>query len=149
MDEASLKAHYRSYLATINAVRDTGSSSSSNSNKLDLSAFVHDEVHHDGRRMTRAQYESLILEAFVIIPNIHFAAETIVANIVTPREGRLACRIIFANCQPRDGKGTDLHGMIAGKDVLTFNEHVFYTFIDGKIADVKSLLDERAFTAQD
>lgn len=149
MDEAALKAHYYSYLATINALADAIPSSGSNSYTLDLSSFVHDEVHHNGRRMTCAQYEGLILEAFVAIPNIRFEAEMVVANVASPSEGRLACRILFADCRPRDGKGTRLQGMVAGKDVLTFSEHVFYTFVDGKIADVKSLLDEKAFTDQD
>ena len=149
MDEAALKAHYHSYLATINAVRDTVPSTGTGSKQLDLSSFVHDEVHHNGRRMTRSQYEGLILEAFVAIPNISFEADTVVANVASPGEGQLACRILFADCRPLDGKGTHLQGMVAGKDVLTFSEHVFYTFVDGKIADVKSLLDEKAFAAED
>lgn len=149
MDEAALKAHYHSYLATINAVRDTVPSCGSGSKQLDLSSFVHDEVYHNGRRMTRLQYEGLILEAFVAIPNIRFKAEMVVADVARSGEGRLACRIVFADCRPLDGKGTRLQGMVVGKDVLTFSEHVFYTFVDGKIADVKSLLDEKAFTAED
>ena len=141
MDRNALEAHYRAYIACINARKDQLSGA-------DLEPFVHSSVTHNSRLMTRDEYCHGPVTAFKTLNNLHFAIDRLV---VDPGQGgdnqQVACRIAFNNVRPVQGKGTEMLGLIAGKEELSFSENVIYRFEDGKIREVWSLLDTKAFEA--
>lgn len=127
MPNPPLASHYTAYIAAIN----THSS---------LSPFVHEQVTHNGRRMTVSEYEAMIEASFDAAPDLYFNVKMLLAT-----EDSVAARIWFdctpekefLGCQPT-GKGKVVH----------FAEHVFYRFRDGKIEEVWSICDVQAVAQQ-
>ncbi|RXF74953.1 ester cyclase [Hansschlegelia zhihuaiae] len=127
MTGSELEERYRRYIARLNDRR-----------VHELEDFVHDEVVYNGERLTRAGYQDLIAEAVAAIPDLWFDIRLLVAS-----GDRVACRLLF-ECTPQR---TFLGLEPSGKRV-SFCEHVFYEFRDGRIAEVWSLIDRSALAAQ-
>lgn len=127
MTNAELEATYRAYLTALNDRRLD-----------DLVRFVHDELIYNGNTMTRRQYRDLIAGDIAAVPDLFFDAQIVVAA-----DDRVACRILF-DCTPQ----REFLGFSPGDQRLTFAEHVFYDFRDGRIAAVSSLIDRYTIQEQ-
>ncbi len=88
--------------------------------------------------MTRRQYQDLIAADVAAIPDLFYDAHLVVAC-----GEQVACRLVF-ECTPR----REFLGFTPDGRRLTFAEHVFYRFRDGRIAAVWSLIDRTAIAAQ-
>jgi predicted ester cyclase len=122
-----LESVYRAYLAALNERRFD-----------DLREFVHDELTYNGTPMTRADYRDLLAADAEAIPDLFYDARIVVAS-----GDRVACRLLF-ECTPR----RPFLGFVPNGERLTFAEHVFYDFVDGRIAAVTSLIDRFAVQTQ-
>ncbi|GIM93854.1 ester cyclase [Paractinoplanes toevensis] len=122
-----LESIYREYLAALNERRLD-----------DLNRFVHDELTYNGEPMTRGQYRDLIAADIEAVPDLFYDARIIVTD-----DTRVACRLLFS-CTPQ----RDFLGFTPDGRRLTFAEHVFYDFRDGRIAAVSSLIDRHAIQTQ-
>jgi steroid delta-isomerase-like uncharacterized protein len=122
-----LEARYRAYLDVLNERRLD-----------DLVHFVQDELSYNGETMTRRQYQDLIAADITAIPDLFFDAQIVVAS-----GDQVACRLVF-DCTPQH----EFLGFSANGERLSFAEHVFYQFRDGRIAAVWSLIDRPAIEAQ-
>jgi predicted ester cyclase len=118
---------YRAYLAALNERRFD-----------DLAESVHDELTYYEAPKTRRQYRDLLAADAEAIPDLFYDARMIVAA-----GDRVACRLLF-NCTPR----LPFLGFTPKGERLTFAEHVFYDFRDGRIAAVTSLIDRYAVQTQ-
>ena len=127
MNAADIAQSYRDYIACLNR-RDWNG----------LSNFVHDDVRHNGRLLGLSGYRDLLETDVCDIPDLSFEIGTLVVN--TPQ---IAARLLF-NCTP---KGVFMGLPVNGRKVA-FAEHVFYEYRDGKIWDVKSVIDKAAIEAQ-
>lgn len=127
MDGEDIAQSYRDYIACLNR-RDWD----------DLSNFVHHEVRHNGRPLGLSGYRDLLESDVRDIPDLRFEIGILVAS---PR--RIAARLLF-DCTP---KGVFMGLPVDGRRV-TFAEHAFYEYRDGKIWDVKSIIDKAAIEAQ-
>ena len=127
MTNADLETHYRAYLEALNERRLD-----------DLVLYVEDELSYNGETMTRRQYQDLIAADITAIPDLIFDAEIIVAC-----GDQVACRLLF-DCTPQH----EFLGFSPNGERLSFAEHVFYHFRDGRIAAVSSLIDRPAIAAQ-
>ena len=127
MIDGDLETRYRAYLDALNERRLD-----------DLVHYVQDELSYNGETMTRYQYQAMIAGDIAAIPDLTFDAHIIVAS-----GDYVACRLVF-DCTPeREFLGFTPHG-----ERLSFAEHVFYHFRDGRIAAVSSLIDRSAIGAQ-
>jgi steroid delta-isomerase-like uncharacterized protein len=122
-----LEVVYRSYLAALNERRFD-----------DLIEFVHDELTYNGSSLTRAGYRDLLAADADAIPDLHYDARIVVAT-----GDRVACRLLF-ECTPQ----RPFLGFTPNGKRLTFAEHVFYDFRDGRIAAVTSMIDRYTIQAQ-
>jgi steroid delta-isomerase-like uncharacterized protein len=118
---------YHDYLAVLNERRLD-----------DLVRFVHDELTYNGEPMTRRDYQDLLARDLEAIPDLFYDAHLVVADA-----DRVACRLVFACTPTRDFLGFTPNGRR-----LTFAEHVFYDFRDGRIAAVTSMIDRYAIQTQ-
>lgn len=123
----SLEDTYRAYLEALNDRR------------LDeLVRFVHDTLTYNGETLSRDQYRALLAADAEAIPDLFYDARIIVAD-----GNRIACRIVFTCTPVREFLGFTPNGRR-----LTFAEHVFYDFRDGRIAAVTSMIDRFAIKSQ-
>lgn len=127
MTDAELEAHYRRYIGYLNSRRTD-----------ELGEFVQDELTYNGEPRTRRDYQTLIAGDVAAIPDLYFDVRLLVVNA-----DRVAARIVF-NCTPK----RTFRGLEPTDKKVSFAEHVFYRFQDGKIAEVWSLLDQAAIEAQ-
>ncbi|XXG96777.1 hypothetical protein Hte_003068 [Hypoxylon texense] len=136
LSSRELEDTYRAYIGCINA----------QSMETELHRFCHAQVVHNAQALTADGYRLLIREAFAAIPDIVFALHTVVAD---GEAQRVAARIEFAGT-PR-GPST-LAGVRPPRDgsrvVVHFAEHVTYSFVDGRIARVWSIVDWPSYRAQ-
>lgn len=122
-----LESHYSTYLHALNERRLD-----------DLVHYVQDEPQYNGRAMTRLEYQEMIASDIAATPDLFFDARNIVTN-----ENWVACRIVF-DCTPvKEFLGFQPNGRR-----ISFAEHVFYRFSEGRIAEVLSLIDRAAVAAQ-
>ena len=127
MDGEDIAQSYRHYIACLNR-RDWD----------DLSNFVHHEVRHNGRPLGLSGYRDLLETDVRDIPDLRFESGILVAS-----PPRIAARLMF-DCTPT---GVFMGPPVDGRRV-TFAEHAFYEYRDGKIWDVKSIIDKTAIEAQ-
>ncbi|MHB0775988.1 ester cyclase [Halomonas sp. WWR20] len=127
MAEETLSAIYRDYIACLNE-RDWSN----------LGAFVDDDVHHNGRRIGLSGYREMLEQDVDAIPDLYFEIQLLIADA----QG-VASRLSF-HCTP---KGHFLGLPVNGRKVR-FTENVFYTFKNGKIEQVWSIIDKLAIEAQ-
>ena len=127
MNDAELEAHYRRYLDRLNDRRID-----------ELDEFVHEDLLYNGQPETRADYRGRIAESIAAIPDLHYDARLIVVG-----GDRVACRLVF-DCTPQ----SEWLGLQPTGASISFSEHIFYEFRDGKIHEAWSLLDVPAIEAQ-
>ena len=127
MDGEDIAQSYRDYIACLNR-RDWDG----------LSNFVHHEVRHNGRPLGLSGYRDLLESDVRDIPDLRFEVGILVAS-----PPRIAARLMF-DCTP---KGVFMGLPVDGRRV-TFAEHAFYEYRDGKIWDVKSIIDKAAIEAR-
>ena len=123
----ALEDTYRAYLQALNDRRLD-----------DLAEFVHDTLTYNDQPMTRAEYAALIAHDLAAAPDLFYDARIIVAT-----DTRIACRILFVTTPQSEFLGFPATGAR-----LTFAEHVFYDFVDNRIAAVTSLIDRYAIQSQ-
>ncbi len=127
MNKTDLAEHYRGYIACLNE-----------QDWPRLGTFVHDEVHYNGQHVGLAGYRTMLENDFRAIPDLRFDVRQL---IVDPPQ--VACRLQF-DCTP-SGILFDLP--VNGRRVR-FSENVFYTFDEGRIREVWSVIDKAAIAAQ-
>lgn len=125
--EPDLRDVYRDYIACLNE-QDWPS----------LERFVHEDVHHNGRRMGLSGYREMLERDFSEIPDLHFEIQLLMAD-----PPLVASRLRF-DCTPR---GTFLGLQVNGRRV-SFTENVFYEFRGARIERVWSVIDKAAIEAQ-
>jgi predicted ester cyclase len=123
----NIEATYRKYIAAINA-QDW---------EL-VQSFINDKVTHNNRSLSKPEYCQLMISAFDACPDIVFGIDKLLVN---EGAGEVACRIAFTGTPVKTFLGCDIKDGGLGTKTIDFAEHVFYSFRDGKIADVKSLID--------
>ncbi|WP_353475771.1 ester cyclase (plasmid) [Salipiger sp. H15] len=127
MDRDALRKTYRGYIDCLNA-RDW--------QRLDR--FVGAAVRYNGAVIGLEGYRAMLRADVAAIPDLRFEIATLVADPPV-----VASRLLF-DCTPV--------GMLFGLPVngrhLHFEENVFYTFADGRIDDVRSIIDKAAIAAQ-
>lgn len=124
---SDLASRYRAYLNCLNERRFA-----------DLPEFAHDPVVHNGRTLTMARFQDLLRQDATEIPDLHYAIERLVVQ-----DDEVACRIRF-DCTP----AADFRGIPPTGRAISFVEHVFYRYDNGKIAQIWSLIDIDAIRAQ-
>jgi predicted ester cyclase len=127
MVSIDLDAVYRAYLGALNERRLD-----------DLRHYVHDDLTYNGEVMTRRRYRDMIAADIGAIPDLFFDADILVVGA-----DQVACRLTF-NCTPQ----RDFLGFSPNGARLSFAEHVFYRFHDGRIASVYSLIDRYTIQQQ-
>ena len=122
-----LEQVYRAYLDALNGRRLD-----------DLDQFVHDQVVYNDRPITRQQYAQMIAEDVRKIPDLYFTI-----GLCITADDVVACRLWF-DCSPE----YEFAGITPTGRSVTFAEHVFYRFRDGRIEQVWSLIDTNAVRDQ-
>lgn len=122
-----LHAFYRAYIDCLNR-QDWD----------ELGRYVADDVKHNGRPLGLSGYRSMLAKDFDDIPDLLFKIERLACE-----PPLIAARLKF-DCSP---KGSFLGLAINGRRV-SFAENVFYEVINGKIADVFSVIDKTAIEDQ-
>lgn len=125
--EKPLAAIYRDYIACLNR-QDWDN----------LGRFVHQTVSHNDRPFGLAGYRAMLEQDFKAIPDLQFNIELLVSEPPT-----IAARLAF-DCTP---VGT-LFGLPVNGRRIRFAENVFYTFKNGLIKAVWSIIDKAAIEAQ-
>jgi predicted ester cyclase len=118
---------YRAYLACLNA-RDWDR----------LADFVAPDVSRNGERLGVDGYRALLENDLRAIPDLGFEID-----LLTVDPPCVAARLRF-DCSP---VGVFL-GLPVNGAKLSFAEHVFYEFRDGRIVEVWSVIDKAAIEAQ-
>ena len=124
---SDLEQRYRGYLTCLNERRFD-----------DLPEFAHDPVTHNGRILSMAEFQALLRRDATEIPDLRYAIERLVVQ-----DEQVACRIRF-DCTP----AAAFRGIPPTGRSISFVEHVFYRYADGRIAEVWSLIDLEAIRAQ-
>jgi len=127
MQGSELEAHYRRYLDCLNERRLD-----------DLGEFTHDNLVYNDEAITVRQYRDLIAAGIEAIPDLFFQVDLLVV-----RGEQVACRLTF-DCTPQ----REFLGLQPTGASVSFSEHVFYRFTDGRIARVWSLIDRAGLAAQ-
>ena len=127
-----LRHHYLAYLARLDARDFAG-----------LAPFVADRVTHNGHALTREGYGAMIATAIEPTPDLRFVPESVLVEGGLSGEARVAARLAFSCTPLRPFLGLPPHG-----GAVHFTEHAFYRLVDGRIAEVWSLLDRAAVEAQ-
>lgn len=126
-----LESAYRDYIACLNA-QDWDR----------LGDHVHAEARHNARHLGVAGYRAMLEQDYRDIPDLQFRIALLVAD-AGPQQGNVAARLQF-DCTP---VGVFLGLPVHGQRVQ-FTENVFYTYRDGKIAEVWSVIDKAAIESQ-
>ena len=127
MTPAHLAVLYRSYIDCLNR-----------QDWPRLGDFVAEDATHNGRPFGLAGYRQMLIGDFDAIHDLRFVIETLVCE-----PPLVAARLAF-RCSPK----ANFLGLAVNGRTISFAEHVFYTFREGKIADVRSVLDKSAIEAQ-
>ena len=110
-----------------------------NARTLDrLGSYVRDDVRRNGEAVHLAGYREMLHDDFRRIPDLRFTIELLVADAT-----HVAARLAF-DCTP---VGEFVGVPVQGRRV-SFHENVFYVYVDGKIADVRSVVDTDSIRAQ-
>jgi predicted ester cyclase len=127
LPDVDLADRYRAYLACLNERRFH-----------DLPEFVHEPVVHNDRTLRIAEFQDLLRRDAAEIPDVHYEIERLVVH-----GDQVACRIRF-DCTP----AASFRGIPATGRSISFVEHVFYRYEDGRIAQMWSLIDMDAIREQ-
>ncbi len=127
MTERDLATVYRAYIDCLNR-RDWAS----------LGQFVHEAVHRNGEHLGLAGYRAMLEGDVRAIPDLQFRVDLLVCE-----PPRVASRLLF-DCTPSG----ELFGLPVNGRRVRFSENVFYTFEDGRILEVRSIIDRAAIADQ-
>lgn len=127
MDAQELADIYRAYIDCLNQ-----------QDWQNLSAFVHADAEHNGRRLGLAGYRAMLEGDFRAIPDLVFNIELLVSE-----PPRVASRLQF-DCTPIG----NLFGLPVNGRNVRFAENVFYEFAGRQIVRVWSIIDTAAIEAQ-
>ncbi|KAJ3828851.1 hypothetical protein EV361DRAFT_432254 [Lentinula raphanica] len=127
MEPVNLENQYRRYIDYLNERRTD-----------DLHEFVHEELTYNDKPMTRMDYQNYIADDIARIPDLFFDIQHLLIC-----GDSVACRIRF-DCTPVN----EFRSHSPNGQKISFVEHVFYRFEDGKIRQVWSLLDDQAIAKQ-
>ena len=127
MTDADLGDRYRGYLTCLNERRFD-----------DLREFVHEPVVHNDRTLRIAEFQDLLRRDAAEIPDLNYEIERLVVQ-----GEQVACRIRF-DCTPT----ASFRGIPPTGRPISFVEHVFYRYEDGRIAQIWSLIDMDAVREQ-
>jgi predicted ester cyclase len=122
-----LETIYRRYLRTLNERRHD-----------DLAQFVQDELTYNGEPLTATEYAAQRRREAQEIPDLAYAVDLLLVA-----GDHVSARLVF-DCSPRG----DFLGLPVDGRRVSFVEHVFYRFREGRIEDVWSLVDTDAIRAQ-
>lgn len=123
---ADLASIYRGYIDCLNR-----------QDWAELATYVAEDVTHNGRPFGLAGYRDMLRENYRDIPDLRFD----VARLVCEPPYVAAC--LRFDCSPRGAfLGLDVNGRR-----VTFTEHIFYAFENGKIKTAWSILDKGAVEA--
>ncbi|AXA66578.1 ester cyclase [Pseudomonas oryzihabitans] len=122
-----LGSHYQAYLDCLNRQAWTA-----------LGRYVDEAVEHNGRPLGLAGYQAMLEGDHAAIPDLHFTAHLLVVEAPW-----LAAQLGF-DCTPRG----ELFGLAVNGRRVRFSEHVFYRFENGRIREVRSVIDTAAIAAQ-
>ncbi len=103
-----------------------------------LGAFVHPQVTYNATTVGLAGYRAMLERDFREIPDLVFRIQLLVADPPT-----VASRLNFHVTPKGEFFGLPINGK-----TVTFDENVFYEFVDGKIAHVWSVIDKAAIEQQ-
>ncbi|WP_431703270.1 ester cyclase [Pseudomonas sp. BR20] len=103
-----------------------------------LGDFVHPDVSYNAKVVGLEGYRAMLERDFREIPDLVFHIQLLIADPPT-----VASRLNF-NVTPRG----EFFGLPINGRKVAFSENVFYTFIDGKIAQVWSVIDKAAIEQQ-
>lgn len=104
----------------------------------DLGRFVADDVRHNGRPLGLAGYRAMLEGDFRAIPDLRFNIALLACD-----PPLVASRLEF-DCTPTG----ELFGIPVNGRRIRFAENVFYEVREGRIADVRSVIDIAAIAAQ-
>lgn len=124
---SDLEDVYRSYLACCNQRRFS-----------DLSLFVHDPYRLNGTPISLADYILRLSSIIDAVPDFQWEIQDILAN-----DQKAAVRLTISGTPQAEWRGV----APTGKS-MKVAEHAFYTFSEGKIADVWFLVDVPSIRAQ-
>ena len=114
---------YRGYIACLNS-----------QNWPELTRFVHDEVHYNGTFVGLEGYRQMLEADFRAIPDLQFTIGLLIAE-----PPHVAAQLLF-DCTPTG----ELFGFAVNGKRVAFTENVFYEFGDGKIRNVRSVINKAA-----
>lgn len=124
---AELGSHYQAYLDCLNRQAWT-----------ELGRYVDAAVEHNGRPLGLAGYQAMLEGDHAAIPDLQFSAHLLVVE-----PPWLAAQLDF-DCTPRG----ELFGLAVNGRRVRFSEHVFYRFAEGRIREVRSVIDRAAIAEQ-
>jgi predicted ester cyclase len=127
MTSENLGDRYRQYLGCLNTRR-----------LEELDEYVADRLTYNGQARTRQDYREMLAADIAAIPDLHFELQRLIVSA-----DWVAARLWF-NCTPE----REFLGFRAPGHSISFSEHVFYRFRDGKICEVWSVIDTQAIRAQ-
>lgn len=127
MSADELRERYQAYLDCLNRQAWT-----------ELGRHVDEAVEHNGRPLELAGYQAMLEGDHAAIPDLHFAARRLVVE-----PPWLAAQLDF-DCTPRG----ELFGLAVNGRRVRFSEHVFYRFENGRIREVRSVIETAAIAAQ-
>ncbi|WP_075290293.1 ester cyclase [Pararhizobium arenae] len=127
MTKDELCALYRGYIDCLNR-QDWPS----------LGQFVHKDASHNGRSIGLSGYRAMLEKDFDDIPDLYFSIDMLAADPPV-----IASRLGF-HCTPR----ATFLGLPVNGGKVSFAENVFYSFRDGKIWQVLSIIDKAAIEGQ-
>jgi predicted ester cyclase len=120
MSTLVVRARYLEYIAILNERRFD-----------DLTEHVEPRLTYNGESLTREEYQDLLRGDVRAIPDLFFDVHDLVVE-----EQRIAARIVF-RCTPE----REFLGLAPTGRRIEFAEHVFYRLREGRIAEVRSLID--------
>lgn len=127
MAEDDLLTTYRDYLRCLNARQWD-----------ELQRFVSDEVVYNGERLGLSGYRAMLESDTRATPDLQFVPEILIAG-----DQVVSCRLFF-HCIPRQA----FLGFEPTGRRVSFAEHAFYRFENGRIVQVWSVIDKEAVREQ-
>ena len=123
---ADLGTHYQAYLDCLNRQA-----------WAELGRYVDATVEHNGRALGLAGYQAMLEGDHAAIPDLQF-----VARLLVVQQPWLAAQLDF-DCHPRG----EIFGLAVNGRRVRFSEHVFYRFEEGRIREVRSVIDTATIAA--
>jgi len=124
---AELGSHYHAYLNCLNRQA-----------WAELGRYVDMAVEHNGRPLGLAGYQAMLEGDHAAIPDLQF-----VPRLLVVEPPWLAAQLDF-DCHPSG----ELFGLAVNGRRVRFSEHVFYRFSEGRIREVRSVIDTATIAAQ-